>query len=251
MNITEILPDTEEYAITRKLLRDVDFHMDVKHLTAICNNNIEVGYIESLAMNDIIEWTKKKFGKKTVTLEIIKTNTPDSSAEMKALGTIEGSGVLRRDYNFDNFIAGSSNKVALASAIKISRSQPGQKASNNFLYIHGGVGLGKTHLLHAVMNNLIAKGKNIAFFNGSEFADYILQAVNQQGVSYTQTMQLFKQVDALASRRHEQPDRKREEHCLLQRKRICGLHPAGSQPAGGQLHPDHAAVQTGRRARSG
>jgi len=198
MNITEILPDTEEYAITRKLLRDVDFHMDVKHLTAICNNNIEVGYIESLAMNDIIEWTKKKFGKKTVTLEIIKTNTPDSSAEIKTMGTIEGSGVLRRDYNFDNFIAGSSNKVALASAIKISRSQPGQKASNNFLYIHGGVGLGKTHLLHAVMNNLIGKGKNIAFFNGSEFADYILQAVNQQGVSYTQTMQLFKQVDALA-----------------------------------------------------
>jgi chromosomal replication initiation ATPase DnaA len=48
------------------------------------------------------------------------------------------------------------------------------------------------------MNNLVAKGKTIAFFNGSEFADYILQAVNQQGVSYTQMMQLFKEVDALA-----------------------------------------------------
>ena len=60
---------------------------------------------------------------------------------------------LRSEFNFDNFVEGKSNQLAKAASIQVGEN-PG--AAYNPLFIYGGVGLGKTHLMHAI-GNLIAQ----------------------------------------------------------------------------------------------
>ena len=56
---------------------------------------------------------------------------------------------LNDDYTFETFVEGKSNNIALAAAKQVSESK---NAAYNPLFIYGGVGLGKTHLMHAVGN---------------------------------------------------------------------------------------------------
>lgn len=67
--------------------------------------------------------------------------------------------VLNEYYKFSTYIEGASNQFAKAAALSVAES-PGEKAFNP-LVVYGGVGLGKTHLLHAIGNHLLEKNKNI------------------------------------------------------------------------------------------
>jgi len=66
--------------------------------------------------------------------------------------------ILNENYTFSTCIEGANNQFAKAASLSVAES-PGEKAFNP-LTIYGGVGLGKTHLLHAIGNHLLAKNKN-------------------------------------------------------------------------------------------
>ena len=61
---------------------------------------------------------------------------------------------LNKDFTFDTFVEGRSNQLARAAAFQVSENVGG--ASYNPLLLYGGVGLGKTHLMHAVGNSIAA-----------------------------------------------------------------------------------------------
>jgi chromosomal replication initiator protein len=85
-------------------------------------------------------------------------------------------GNLNPRYTFDNFIVGSSNDLAYATGQAVA-ANPGVKY--NPLYIYGGVGLGKTHLVQAIGNEIIKKDPRVRVLYissetfVSEFLDYI------------------------------------------------------------------------------
>lgn len=84
--------------------------------------------------------------------------------------------VLNPDYNFENFIIGPENRLAHAAALAVS-ANPGR--TYNPLFVHGGVGLGKTHLLQAMCLKMMAErpGINIHFTSCEAFNNQYFEAV--------------------------------------------------------------------------
>lgn len=83
---------------------------------------------------------------------------------------------LNERYTFDNFIVGSGNELAYAACQAIAQS-PGAKYNPLFLY--GGVGIGKTHLIQAVGNSVVAKNQNvnIVYVSSEQFIQEFLDAI--------------------------------------------------------------------------
>jgi chromosomal replication initiator protein len=83
---------------------------------------------------------------------------------------------LRPDYTFETFAVSTTNEMAHAAASAVS-NRPGD--SYNPLFLYGGVGVGKTHLMHAIGNNIIQNNPNarILYSTGEEFTNEIVQAI--------------------------------------------------------------------------
>ncbi len=83
---------------------------------------------------------------------------------------------LNKRYTFDNFIVGSGNELAYAACQAVVQS-PGTKY--NPLFLFGGVGIGKTHLIQAVGNGVVAKNKNahIVYVSAEQFVQEFLDAI--------------------------------------------------------------------------
>ncbi len=83
---------------------------------------------------------------------------------------------LRTDYTFDTFAVSTTNEMAHAAALAVS-NQPG--TAYNPLFIYGGVGVGKTHLMHAVGNNILKNSPDvkILYCTGEDFTNEIVKAI--------------------------------------------------------------------------
>ena len=84
---------------------------------------------------------------------------------------------LNPDYVFDSFIEGSSNRLARAAAQSVAQN-PGH--SYNPLFIYGGAGLGKTHLLHAIGQAATANHINVICASAEQFTNEFVSAVREK-----------------------------------------------------------------------
>lgn len=84
---------------------------------------------------------------------------------------------LNRSLTFDNFVVGSSNRLAQAAAMAVAENP---RAMWNPLFIYGGVGLGKTHLLHAIGNTAAESGRSVLYVSCEEFTNEFINAIRQQ-----------------------------------------------------------------------
>ncbi|HEX7734916.1 MAG TPA: chromosomal replication initiator protein DnaA [Ktedonobacteraceae bacterium] len=85
-----------------------------------------------------------------------------------------GEGVLNARYTFNSFITGKSNQLAHAASLAVAEN-PGHVYNPLFLY--GGVGLGKTHLMHAVGHMGEAAGLNVLYVTSEKFTNEIINAI--------------------------------------------------------------------------
>ena len=83
---------------------------------------------------------------------------------------------LNQRYTFDNFVVGSSNQFAHASALAVAR-RPSR--SYNPLFLYGGVGLGKTHLMHAIGHSIKIElpSVNLAYLSSERFTNDLVNSI--------------------------------------------------------------------------
>ena len=115
-------------------------------------------------------------------LTLFKTFLPESNEE-DSNNTFLGSTMptVNFEYTFDNFIVGSSNKFAHAACVAVA-DKPAQ--DYNPLFIYGPSGLGKTHLLYAVTNEIKKKNSkaNIIYIKGEDFTNQMIDSISRKTI---------------------------------------------------------------------
>jgi chromosomal replication initiator protein len=103
---------------------------------------------------------------------------------------------LNPRYRFDTFVIGEGNQLAHAAALSVAEA-PGQ--SYNPLFIYGGTGLGKTHLLHAIGHYAMETrpGVRVAYATTEEFVSRFIAAIQRRDQSRERFKQYFRGIDIL------------------------------------------------------
>jgi chromosomal replication initiator protein len=124
----------------------------------------------------------------SVQVEVVVAPPDDSSVEAVAqppvrveptrVGGEGGATSLNPRYTFSNFIVGSANRLAHAASLSVAE-RPGH--AYNPLFLYGGVGLGKTHLMHAIGNQVIAKfpRKRVVYATSEKFTNEFITSIQQ------------------------------------------------------------------------
>jgi chromosomal replication initiator protein len=112
--------------------------------------NQNIGLKEKTVVKNQAQVTNKFDAEISSKIAAVVASTPAHKPAKKAKTDSELSG-LNASFNFDNFVTGKANQLARAAALQVAEN-PG--TAYNPLFIYGGVGLGKTHLLQAIGNHL-------------------------------------------------------------------------------------------------
>ncbi len=113
----------------------------------------------------------------------VEAETSSAPAEEIPLASKPRHGVLNPRYTFDTYVVGSGNRLAHAACQAVAE-KPAR--AYNPLFLYGGVGLGKTHLLHAIGNVCHANGLNVLYVSSEEFTNDMINAIR------THTTQAFR-----------------------------------------------------------
>ena len=131
-------------------------------LVGIMNRTVDVNFVVSQNGN----------GESHEEHEIHET---DEEPETTSLQLVPAN--LNPRYTFENFVVGSGNRLAHAACQAVAE-KPAR--AYNPLFLYGGVGLGKTHLLHAIGNACVARGLNVLYVSSEEFTNDLINAIRTQ-----------------------------------------------------------------------
>jgi chromosomal replication initiator protein len=136
-------------------------------LTGIMNRTVDIHFV---VWQDGGSKTESEIDQKQ---EIIE-NTPAPIANPS----------LNQRYTFENYVVGANNRLAHAASLAVAE-KPAQ--AYNPLFLYGGVGLGKTHLLHAIGNMCAFQGLQVLYVSSEEFTNDLINAIR------THTTQAFRE----------------------------------------------------------
>ena len=104
------------------------------------------------------------------------------------------SSLLNPQYTFENFIVGSNNELAYAACLAVSKKLG---TAYNPLFIYGGVGLGKTHLLQSIGNEILKKdsSKKVKYASSEEFTNELINAIS--GKNTKSFKEIYRKIDIL------------------------------------------------------
>lgn len=128
-------------------------------------------------------------------LEFISRGTPNGPTEAPPLAVRQQPGMLNERYTFDKLVVGNFNQFPFAAAMAVAES-PGETRYNP-LYIYGGVGLGKTHLVQAIGHFIIAHNpaKRVIYATSEKFTSDFINSISSN--TTTNFINMYRSVDAL------------------------------------------------------
>lgn len=185
-------------SLLKQEISEVEYNRYIKQLT-FSTEGSKTDLVLFLAPNPLIaSWVRTKYSEKIAHLFEVKTGIkPQVSIQIKnkVVSTETSSetiispqhnahqSLLNPAYTFENYVVGSSNQFAFSAAQSIC-DKPGE--AYNPLFIYGGVGLGKTHLMQAVGNRLQTQGKSVIYSSVEQFVNDFTRHLRNQ------TMDRFK-----------------------------------------------------------
>jgi chromosomal replication initiator protein len=115
----------------------------------------------------------------------VPPQTPSASVSMAAAVSADAANIvyersrLNTDLTFENFVTGKANQLARAAALQVAEN-PG--ISYNPLFLYGGVGLGKTHLIHAIGNAMVASGTGVRvrYVHADQYVSDVVKAYQRK-----------------------------------------------------------------------
>lgn len=150
----------------RQMLGDEDYETWVSPLHAhdetdrsfvlTCDNPIVLAWIRDHLINDLQAVARSRFGRNFQILlgSVQSTTAPNQKPSTRKIPTLP----LTPHFTFTRFVIGPSNQFACAAAAAVAE-RPGE--TYNPLFIYGGSGLGKTHLLHAIAHRAVEKKRDV------------------------------------------------------------------------------------------
>jgi chromosomal replication initiator protein len=180
-------------------LSQEEFNTWIKPLRANINKN----ELEISAPNDfVLTYVKENLGQIIESLVnksdeslSVRFKTLDKSTFVEKLNVAEeNTPGLVQNFTFDTFVEGKSNHMALAAAKQVAANP---KGDYNPLFIYGGVGLGKTHLMHAVGNEILNSdtSKRIVYVHSEKFVADMVKALQLGAMSEFKAF--YRNADAL------------------------------------------------------
>lgn len=130
----------------------------------------------------------------------VSSNKESSTTKVSIAGkadknsSIKHHSGLNRAFTFDTFVEGKSNQLARAAAMQVAENPGG---AYNPLFIYGGVGLGKTHLMHAVGNYLMKQNPDakVVYLHSERFVADMVKALQMNAIN--EFKRFYRSVDAL------------------------------------------------------
>jgi len=184
-------------------LRPVQAQTKDGDLVLLAPNNFVLEYIEENFYQKIIETLKNLCGRETKVNLIVGsiehetvTEKENAAVEPKSASakTAHSISHLNPAFTFDNFVEGKSNQLARAAAVQVAQNSG--KAYNP-LFIYGGVGLGKTHLMHAIGNMLLKQKPNasVLYLHSERFVADMVKALQRNSIN--EFKKFYRSLDAL------------------------------------------------------
>jgi chromosomal replication initiator protein len=163
-------------------IKPLEFKFDKndKKYKVIAPNKFAIEWIKDRFLDELSDLAEKHLDHKKIifitgskkTLIEDTQNFPTNSLKVKSNTKATG---LNKNFNFTNFVTGKANQLAVAAAKQVAEN-PG--TAYNPLFIYGGVGLGKTHLIHAIGNHLksITPDAKLKYLHAERYVHDVVKA---------------------------------------------------------------------------
>ena len=183
-------------------IRPLQLVEDGPLLKLLAPNRFVVDWVKSHCLEQIRAWWQRH-GDGAPELQVEVGSRPVARREVPVVAVAEPTEArtgaplgsrLNKTFTFESFVEGKSNQLARAAAFQVAQN-PG--SAYNPLFIYGGVGLGKTHLMHAIGNQILARNPaaKVAYVHSERFVSDMVRGLQHNTIA--EFKRSYRSLDAL------------------------------------------------------